>query len=204
MTNLQRIDGPPPSPLSEGLLAGVWNGDSFAGDPEGQLPTADRASHDVYIMMNTSSCSFTAPPMTEWVVEPPTDDRYARRVHGAPAMASAAAMQSNLAAMVRVSGDSDALLLTPEVRTFAEKHGVTAGIEAMCELAYSMLPAVKQVSVEVICDPEDGEFSLHVTVHTSAEADEVLEAEERLYDALFDRVEPTGRRLLSLGYIFRE
>ena len=90
-----------------------------------------------------------------------------------------------------------------DARRFADTHGATEGVEVLCKLAFEMVPAVEHVDVKVICDPEDGESSLHVTVRTLAEADEVVEAEEHLYGALFDRVDPAGCRLLSLGYDFR-
>ena len=91
----------------------------------------------------------------------------------------------------------------PEARTFAETHGARDAVEVSCELALEMVPAADHVDVKVICDPEDAEYSLHATVRTSADADEVVEAEECLYDALFDRIEPAAFRLLSLGYDFR-
>ena len=109
--------------------------------------------------------------------------------------------------MVRTSTDRYVLpsriTFPPEAQTFAETHGATEGVDVLCRLALEMVPAAEHVDVEVIYDAEDGESSLHVTVRTSADADEVVETEEGLYDALFDRVEPAGCRLLSLGYDFR-
>lgn len=93
--------------------------------------------------------------------------------------------------------------LLPEVQRFADTHGATEGVEVLCRLALEIVPAAEHVDVKVVCDPEHGESGLHVTVRTSADADAVVEAEERLYDALFDRVEAAGCRLLSLGYDFR-
>ena len=90
-----------------------------------------------------------------------------------------------------------------EARKFAESHGAKEGADVLCRLALEMVPGAEHVAAEVIHDPEDGESSLHVTVCTSAEADEVVEAEENLYDALFNRVDAAGLRLLSLGYDFR-
>ena len=93
--------------------------------------------------------------------------------------------------------------LPPEVETFAEANGATEGVEVLCGLALEMVPGAEHVDAEVVHDPEDGESSLHVTVRTSADAADVVEAEEALYAALFVRVEPAGCRLLSLGYDFR-
>ena len=49
---------------------------------------------------------------------------------------------------------------------------------------------------------EDGRSNLHVTVRTSAAVDEVVGAEDKLHDALFDNLAPASRSLFSIGYEF--
>ena len=92
----------------------------------------------------------------------------------------------------------------PEALEFAEDRDAKAAVDALCVLALQMVPSAEHVTVKVVCDPEDGSRSLRVTVRTSADVNTVVDAEDDLYDALFERVaEPAIRRLLALSYDFR-
>lgn len=94
------------------------------------------------------------------------------------------------------------LVLTPEAAAFAESVGVSDDIQIVFWLAQRHIPGTERAVVAAIRDPEDGTSSLHMTVRTSASAHEVVEAEDRLHDALFDRLTRASRWLISLGYEF--
>ena len=94
------------------------------------------------------------------------------------------------------------LVLTPEAAAFAESVDVGDEIQIMLWLAQRHLPGTERAVVAAIRDPEDGTSSLHMTVRTSASVHEVVEAEDRLHDALFDRLTRASRSLISLGYEF--
>ena len=91
---------------------------------------------------------------------------------------------------------------TVGARVFASKARLETDAETVSSLARNLVPGTRQVQIDVVRDPEDGESSLHLTVRTSASPDDVQSAEDRLHDALFNHLTPASRVLFSIAYEF--
>ncbi len=89
-----------------------------------------------------------------------------------------------------------------EVDAFAQTAGARADVSVVGELCLRLLPETEDVFVTVTHDPEDGTAGLHFRVRTSAPIDTVVAAEDRLHEALFERISSARRSLFSIGYEF--
>jgi len=92
--------------------------------------------------------------------------------------------------------------VTDGVRALAEQAGATEDVYVIGELCLRLVPEARRVLVTVTHDPEDGTTGLHFRVRTSAPIETVVAAEDRLHEALFERVPSVRRSLFSIGYEF--
>lgn len=93
------------------------------------------------------------------------------------------------------------IIVTQEASAFADAANLRTEADVVCRLVLR-LPAAEHARMTVVHDHEDGRSNLHVTVRTSAAVDEVVGAEDKLHDALFDNLAPASRSLFSIGYEF--
>ena len=96
-------------------------------------------------------------------------------------------------ASIEVTGEADDL---------ARSLGVWKDANIVLRLAQEFVPEAEHAKMTVNRDFEDGTTTLHVTVQTSAPPDEVVSAEDRLHEALFEHLTPVGRSCFSIGYDF--
>ena len=91
---------------------------------------------------------------------------------------------------------------TGDVDAWAGSEGASGDVSAIGDLFLWLVPGANSVVVTVTHDPEDGTTGLHFHVRTSAPIDTVVAAEDRLHEALFDRIPSARRSLFSIGYEF--
>lgn len=97
---------------------------------------------------------------------------------------------------------STGIEVTGEADRLARALGARRDANMVLRLAQRLVPGAEHARMTVVHDFEDGATGLHVTVRTSASPDEVVDAEDRLHEALFDRLTPVGRSRFSIGYDF--
>ena len=92
--------------------------------------------------------------------------------------------------------------VTAEADDLARSLGVRKDANIVLRLAQRFVPEAEHAKMTATCDFEDGTKALHVTVRTSAPPDEVVSAEDRLHEALFDHLSPVSRPCFSIDYDF--
>ena len=126
-----------------------------------------------------------------WVAEHPHFRRNSGQERGGGAAAQTYA--SDAPTCIEVTAEADDL---------ARSLGVRKDADTVLQLAKRFVPEAEHAKMTVTCDFEDGTKALHVTVRTSAPPDEVVSAEDRLHEALFDRLTPVSRSCFSIDYDF--
>jgi hypothetical protein len=99
---------------------------------------------------------------------------------------------------------SDQMEVAPDVAALARHLEASEDLHVIAEMCLRLVPEARRVFVTVTHDPEDGTTGLHFQVRTRATIDSVVAAEDRLHDALFDRIPSARRSLFSVGYDFIE
>lgn len=97
---------------------------------------------------------------------------------------------------------STGIEVTGEADELARALGVRKDANVVLRLAQRFVPGAEHAEMTVVRDFEDGATGLHVTVRTAASPAEVVDAEDGLHEALFDRLTPASRSLFSIGYEF--
>lgn len=97
---------------------------------------------------------------------------------------------------------STGIEVTREADELARALGVRKDANVVLRLAQRFVPGAEHAEMTVVRDFEDGATCLHVKVRTSASPAEVVDAEDRLHEALFDRLTPVSRSRFSIGYEF--
>ena len=106
------------------------------------------------------------------------------------------------AAQTYASDAPTGIEVTGEADDLARSLGVRKDANIVLRLAQRFVPEAEHAKMTVTCDFEDGTKALHVTVRTSAPPDEVVSAEDRLHEALFDHLTPVSRSCFSIDYDF--
>ena len=88
------------------------------------------------------------------------------------------------------------------VDAYARSAGALEDVSVIGELCLRLVPEAKRVSVTVTHDPEDGTTGLHFRVRTSSTIEALVAAEDKLHEALFQRIPQARRQLFSIGYEF--
>lgn len=88
-----------------------------------------------------------------------------------------------------------------DVDKFSRRMGVSKDVADIKQFCRDIIRNAEAVSVTLRHDPEDGSAGIHFTVRTSAGVDTVLEAQDRLHEAL-GKIPVDHRELFSIGYHF--
>lgn len=95
---------------------------------------------------------------------------------------------------------SSRIEIAPGVDACARSAGALEDVSVIGELCLRYVPDAKRVLVMVTHDPEDGTMGLHFHIRTSAEIETIVAAEDRLHEAVFERIPVARRQLFSIGY----
>ena len=92
--------------------------------------------------------------------------------------------------------------LAPEVEAYAQSTETSDALAVIGELCMRFVPEARRVLVTLTLDPEDGTTGFHFCVETIARVEAVVDAEDRLHEALFERIPSARRPVFSIGYTF--
>lgn len=94
------------------------------------------------------------------------------------------------------------IVVTADADNYATTLRARDDVNSVLRLVLLIVPGACGAQVSVVHDMEDGTTNLRLRIRTSATTTEVLDAEDDLHDALFDRLRPATRSLFAVSYDF--
>ncbi len=97
---------------------------------------------------------------------------------------------------------SPQIVVTADASDYAATLRVRDDVNIALRLVLRIVPGASGVQVSIVHDMEDGTTNFRLKIRTSATIGEVLDAEDDVHGALFDRLRPSARSLFTVSYDF--